>query len=85
MIIGAGVVGLGIGWKLAQQGEPVTILERGEAGREASWAAAGMLSPATEAHYQEDANLQFGRESMRLYPDCGRSACAAFDPKFLIQ
>ena len=69
LIIGGGVVGLGIGWKLAQQGEPVTILERGEAGGEASWAAAGMLSPATEAHYQEDANLQFGRESMRLYPD----------------
>ena len=48
LIIGAGVIGLGIGWKLAQQGEPVTILERGVAGREASWAAAGMLAPANE-------------------------------------
>ncbi len=69
LIVGAGVVGLGIGWKLAQRGEPVTVLERGAAGREASWAAAGMLAPATEVHYQEDTNLGLGLESMRLYPD----------------
>ncbi|MEE8396482.1 MAG: glycine oxidase ThiO [bacterium] len=69
LIVGGGVVGLGVGWKLAQRGEPVTLLERGQAGHEASWAAAGMLSPATEAHFQEDENLEFGRESMRLYPD----------------
>ena len=69
LIIGAGVVGLGVGWKLAQRGEPVTILERGLAGREASWAAAGMLAPANEAHYQQDSNLELARESMRLYPE----------------
>jgi glycine oxidase len=69
VIAGGGVVGLGIGWKLAQRGEPVTLLERGEAGREASWAAAGLLAPATEVHYQEDANLRLGLESMRLYGD----------------
>ncbi|HEX7926384.1 MAG TPA: glycine oxidase ThiO [bacterium] len=69
LIIGGGIVGLGIGWKLAQRGESVTILERGAAGREASWAAAGLLAPATEVHYQEDRNLKLGLESMRLYPD----------------
>ncbi|HUJ77190.1 MAG TPA: FAD-dependent oxidoreductase, partial [bacterium] len=69
LIIGAGVVGLGIGWQLAKHGEPVTILERGQAGQEASWAAAGMLAPATEVHYQEDRNLQLGLESMRRYPE----------------
>ncbi len=67
LIIGAGVVGLGIGWKLAQAGQAVTLLERGEAGREASWAAAGLLAPATEVHFQEDRNLELGLESMRLY------------------
>ena len=51
LIIGGGIVGLGIGWKLAQRGESVTILERGAAGREASWAAAGLLAPATEVHF----------------------------------
>lgn len=69
IIIGGGVIGLGIGWKLAQRGEPVTILERGLAGHEASWAAAGMLCPANEAHFQQDANLDFARQNMRLYPE----------------
>ncbi|MCZ6473673.1 MAG: glycine oxidase ThiO [SAR324 cluster bacterium] len=69
LIIGAGVVGLGIGWKLAQAGEQVIILERGLAGREASWAAAGMLCPANEAHYQQDSNLELAQECMRLYPE----------------
>jgi len=67
LIIGGGVVGLGIGWRLAERGEPVTVLERGEAGREASWAAAGLLAPATEVHFQEDRNLALGMESMRMY------------------
>jgi glycine oxidase len=69
LIVGGGIVGLGIGWKLAQRGQAVTILERGAAGREASWAAAGLLAPATEVHYQEDRNLRLGLESMRLYPE----------------
>ena len=69
VIIGGGVVGLGVGWKLLQRGEPVTLLERGDTGREASWAAAGMLAPANEAHFQEDENLFLGQESMALYPE----------------
>jgi glycine oxidase len=67
LIVGGGIVGLGIGWKLALRGEPVTVIERGEAAREATWAAAGMLAPATEVHFQEDRNLELGLESMRLY------------------
>lgn len=69
LIVGGGVIGLSIGWRLLQRGEPVTILERGEAGQEASSAAAGMLSIANEVHYQEDLNLLLRMESMRLYPE----------------
>src|SRR6516225_594182 len=43
VVIGAGVMGLSIAWRLAQCGCPVTVYDRGEAGRGASWAAAGML------------------------------------------
>ncbi|MDE0014855.1 MAG: FAD-dependent oxidoreductase, partial [Candidatus Poribacteria bacterium] len=50
LIIGGGVIGLGIGWQLAKAGATVTIHERGQAGRGASWAAAGMLGPIAEAH-----------------------------------
>jgi glycine oxidase len=67
LIVGGGIVGLGIGWRLAQRGEPVTVLERGEAGKEASSASAGLLAPATEVHYQEDTNLALGLESIGMY------------------
>ena len=39
-IIGGGVCGLGIGWRLAQAGRPVTVIERAQAGLGTSWAAA---------------------------------------------
>ena len=49
VIIGGGVIGLGIGWQLAKAGvSAVTIYERGQAGRGASWAAGGMLGPIAE-------------------------------------
>ena len=44
VIIGAGVAGLSIGWRLAQAGQEVTVLERAQPGGGASWAAAGMLA-----------------------------------------
>ena len=68
LIIGGGVIGLSIGWKLLLRGEPVTLLEKGETGQESSWAAAGMLAPVGEVHFQEDQNLRLGMESMRRYP-----------------
>jgi len=48
VIIGAGVAGLGIGWRLLQAGSRVTILERAQPGMGASWAAAGMLAVTAE-------------------------------------
>ena len=48
IVIGGGVIGCTIAWKLAQQGLNVTVLERGRIGCEASRAAAGMLSPQGE-------------------------------------
>src|SRR5260370_21661680 len=46
VIIGAGVMGLGIAWRLAQAGCPVTVYDRAAAGPGARWAAAGMPAPA---------------------------------------
>ena len=39
VVIGAGVAGLAIGWRLAQAGQEVTVLERGQPGRGATWAS----------------------------------------------
>jgi glycine oxidase len=49
IIVGGGVIGCSIAWRLAQSGLKVTLFERGRAGCEASRAAAGMLSPQGEA------------------------------------
>jgi glycine oxidase len=48
VIIGAGVAGLGIGWRLLQAGCAVTILERTQPAAGATWASAGMLAVTAE-------------------------------------
>jgi glycine oxidase len=67
-IVGAGVAGLGIGWRLAGAGCQVTVFERGEAGHGASWAAAGMLAAGLEAEPGEERLLALNLESQRLWP-----------------
>ncbi|WP_041856474.1 glycine oxidase ThiO [Candidatus Korobacter versatilis] len=44
IVIGAGVIGLSLAWKLQKSGLRVLVVERGEPGREASYAAAGMIA-----------------------------------------
>ena len=68
LIIGGGIIGLGIGWQLAKAGASVTIHERAESGRGASWAAAGMLAPLAEAHSEEPELLKLGSQSLACYP-----------------
>jgi glycine oxidase len=66
--IGAGVSGLGIAWRLAAAGCPVTVCERGAAVRGASWAAAGMLAAGLEAEPGEERLLALNLEGQRLWP-----------------
>ncbi|MGI8982714.1 MAG: glycine oxidase ThiO [Pirellulaceae bacterium] len=47
LIIGGGVIGLSLAWDLAQHGQSVQVIDRGEPGKEASWAGAGILPPAS--------------------------------------
>ncbi|MDD3529819.1 MAG: FAD-dependent oxidoreductase, partial [Gallionellaceae bacterium] len=44
IVIGGGIAGLASAWELARRGARVEVLERGEPGRESSWAGAGILS-----------------------------------------
>ncbi len=67
-VIGAGVSGLGVAWRLAAAGCTVTVFERGEAGRGASWAAAGMLAAGLEAEPGEERLLALNLEGQRLWP-----------------
>ena len=61
-------MGLGIAWRLAQSGCPVTVYDRAEAGRGASWAAAGMLAAAVETEPGEEKLLALTIESQKLWP-----------------
>ncbi len=54
-IIGAGVIGLAIAWRLAARGTSVRVFDRGAAGAGASHAAAGMLAACAEAEPGEEA------------------------------
>ena len=49
VIVGGGIIGGAIAWRLGREGIAATVLERGRLGREASWAAAGMIAPQAEA------------------------------------
>ena len=76
-MIGAGVIGLGIAWRLAQAGCAVTVFDRGEAGHGASWAAAGMLAAAVETEPGEEPLLPLALESQLLWIDFARELEAA--------
>lgn len=67
-IVGAGVIGLSVGWRLVAAGCAVDVYERGEAGRGASWAAAGMLAAGVESEPGEEALLPLTRASQALWP-----------------
>jgi glycine oxidase len=77
VIVGAGVTGLGIAWRLARAGCAVTVYDRGEAGHGASWAAAGMLAAAVETEPGEETLLGLTLESQRQWPDFARELEAA--------
>jgi glycine oxidase len=68
-VVGAGVIGLAIAWRAAGRGLRVIVLERGAVGGGASWVAAGMLAPVTEARLSELPLLELGVASAALYPD----------------
>ena len=68
VIVGGGVIGLTIARGLALRGvRDVCVMERGNLGTEASWAAAGMLLPQVEANAPDDF-FDLACRSRDLYP-----------------
>jgi glycine oxidase len=77
VVIGGGAIGLAIAWLAAERGLRVTVVERGEAGRGASYLAAGMIAPVAEAAPAEEPLLELGLRSARAYPDWARRLAIA--------
>lgn len=76
LIIGGGIIGLSIARALVKKGfGRITVIERGEPGREASYAAAGMLAPQSESD-SDDAMFRLCSKSRDLYPRFSRELLA---------
>ena len=68
VVVGGGLIGSSIAFELASHGLRITLLDIQQPGREASWAAAGMLSPGPDSP-QALPLVPLANESFRLYPD----------------
>ena len=67
LVIGGGLVGMMTARELAAGGLRVRLLERGECGRESSWAGGGILSPLSPWDMPEAVSL-LAAWSQRRYP-----------------
>ena len=68
VVIGGGLIGTSIGWRLRQAGLDVIVVV-GERAAAASRVAAGMLAPVTEATFTEQRLLPLNLASLARYPD----------------
>jgi glycine oxidase len=68
IVVGAGIIGSSIAWKLARTRLRVVLLDAGGMGGEASWASAGMLAPGGEFD-RSGPWLNFALESSQMYPN----------------
>jgi glycine oxidase len=67
LVVGGGIIGLSLSIELRKRGARVLVIERSRPGREASWAAGGMLADCT---LETPAALQeLALASARLYPE----------------
>ncbi|MDR6235389.1 glycine oxidase [Pseudomonas psychrotolerans] len=69
-VIGAGAIGLLSAYHLSLSGRRVVVVERGEPGREASWAGGGIVSPLYPWRYQP-AVTALAHWSQDFYPVLG--------------
>nr|WP_238272938.1 glycine oxidase ThiO [Methylobacterium sp. WL8] len=67
-IVGGGLIGLSIAWRIAQSGRSVAVVERETIGSGASLAATGMLAPAAEHEPGSDPLLPLALDSLRRWP-----------------
>ena len=67
VIIGGGVIGLSLAWRLRKSSATVLVVEKGEPVREATYAAGGMLAACDPSIPPE--LRAFATESARMYPE----------------
>lgn len=85
IVIGAGIIGLSTALRLLEEGASVTLLDRREAGHEASWAGGGILSPLYPWNYS-DSVTRLAAFSASRYPEwtTALSIATGIDPEYQI-
>jgi glycine oxidase len=68
VVAGGGLIGASIAFELADEGMRVAVFDAQNPGREASWASAGMISPAPESSAMASL-LPISLASVRRYPE----------------
>ncbi len=63
LVVGAGVAGLAVGWRLRQAGADVTVFDRAQPGMGATWASAGMIAAGGELGGAQSPDADFARLS----------------------
>jgi glycine oxidase len=83
IIVGGGVIGLLTAIECAHAGVRVTLFERGETGRESSWAGGGIVSPLFPWRYL-DSVTHLASWSQANYPELAAAIQAAtgIDPEY---
>ncbi len=74
-VLGGGIIGSSIAWRLAQRGCRVDLVDAAgvsRAHRSATWASAGLLAPGVEAEPTEDALHALCERSLGLWPEFAR-------------
>lgn len=71
LILGGGVIGLTTAWFLAEAGVRVEVVDKGDFGRQASWAGAGIIAPGNPDHARTGMDQLRARSSV-LYPEVSR-------------
>jgi glycine oxidase len=67
IVVGAGVIGLSLAWRLRREGLRVLIVEKGEPAREATYAAGGMIAHCDP--HLPSLLLPLARASAAMYPE----------------
>ncbi len=76
VVVGAGLVGLLTAWELRRSGHDVTVISP-DVGRDASYAAAGMLAPISEVQYGQQELWPIMTAARELYPQMLKTLAAA--------
>jgi glycine oxidase len=72
LIVGGGVIGLALAWRLRQAGASVSVVERGRMGGATSVASAGFLQAAPDLVHAAPGMLELTLPGHRLWPDFAR-------------